>query len=100
VQELQAREKARVEAAAKFSDFSSEDVVTHALPSNVRLEVWTSKQRLPVKTGAAYLYFFPQGFTEKAQVWVRQGKNTWTLTIASLTGKTVIHNEDLEVPRS
>jgi general secretion pathway protein H len=100
VQELQAREKARVEAAAKFSDFSSEDVVTHTLPSNVRLEVWTSKQRQPVKTGAAYLYFFPQGFTEKAQVWVRQGKNTWTLTIASLTGKTVIHNEDLEVPRS
>lgn len=100
VQELQAREKARVDAAAKFSQFSSDDVVTHALPSNVRLEVWTSKQRSPVKNGTAFLYFFPQGFTEKAQVWVRQGSNTWTLTIASLTGKTVIHSEDLEVPRS
>ena len=41
LQELQAREKARVDAAAKFSQFSSDDVVTHALPSNVRLEVWT-----------------------------------------------------------
>lgn len=100
VEELQAREKARVESVAKFSEFSSEDVVTHTLPSNVRLEVWTQKQRAAVKTGTAFLYFFPQGFTEKAQVWIRQGTNTWTLTVASLTGKTVIHNEDLEVPRS
>ena len=58
------------------------------------------KQRSPVKHGTAFLYFFPQGFTEKAQVWVRQGSNTWTLTISPLTGKTVIHTEDLEVPRS
>lgn len=100
VQELQAREKARVESAAAFSNFTSDDVAPHVLPSNVRVEVWTSKQRAPVKSGLAYLYFFPQGFTEKAQVWVRQGSNTWTLTVASLTGKTVIHATDLEVPRS
>lgn len=100
VQELQAREQHRVEEAAKFSSFSSEDVVEKSLPSNVTVEVWTQKQRQPVKHGTAYLYFFPQGYTEKAQVWVRQGDNTWTLTISSLTGKTVIHNEDLEVPRT
>lgn len=100
VQELQAREKERVEEAAKFSEFSSDDVIEKTLPSNVRVEVWTSKQRQPVKNGPAYLYFFPQGYTERAQIWVRQGNNTWTLTISPLTGKTVIHNEDLEVPRS
>jgi general secretion pathway protein H len=100
VQELQAREKSRVEEAAKFSEFSTEDIATHTLPANVRLEVWTQKQRAPVKNGLAYLYFFPQGYTERAQVWVRQGSNTWTLTIAPLTGKTVIHAEDLEVPHA
>lgn len=100
VQELQEREKSRVEEAATFSEFSSEDVTRHTLPSGVRVAVWTQKQRAPVKSGLAYLYFFPQGFTEKAQVWVRQGDNTWTLTIAALTGKTVILSEDLEVPRS
>ncbi|MEW5740064.1 MAG: type II secretion system protein [Myxococcota bacterium] len=100
VQELQAREQSRVEEQAKFSSFSSDDVVEKTLPSNVRVEVWTQKQRQPVKHGTAYLYFFPQGYTEKAQVWVRQGDNAWTLTISSLTGKTVIHNEDLEVPRT
>lgn len=100
MQELQAREEKRVDDAAKFSSFSSEDVVQRQLPSNVSIEVWTNKQRQPVKHGTAYLYFFPQGYTERAQVWVRQGSNTWTLTISPLTGKTVIHNEDLEVPRS
>lgn len=100
VQELQAREQKRVEEAAKFSSFSSDDVVQKQLPSNVTVEVWTGKQRQPVKHGTAYLYFFPQGYTERAQVWVRQGSNTWTLTISPLTGKTVIHNDDLEVPRT
>jgi general secretion pathway protein H len=100
VQELQAREKARVEDAAKFSTFSSDDVTEHQVSSGVSIEVWTNKQRQPVKHGTAYLYFFPQGYTERAQVWIRQGSNTWTLTISPLTGKTVIHNEDLEAPRT
>lgn len=100
LQHLQEQEKNRVEEAAKFSDFSSEDVVEKTLPANVKIEVWTQKQRLAAKTGVAYLYFFPQGYTERAQVWVRQGSNTWTLTISPLTGKTKIHNEDLEVPRT
>jgi len=100
VQELQAREKARVEDVAKFSEFSSEDIATHTLPSNVRLEVWTQKQRAPVKNGAAYLYFFPQGYTERAQVYVRQGGSVWTITVAPLTGKVGVVSEELEVPRA
>jgi general secretion pathway protein H len=100
VQELQAREQKRVEEAAKFSSFSSDEVVERQLPSNVTVEVWTQKQRQPVKHGTAYLYFFPQGYTERAQVWVRQGSNTWTVTVSPLTGKTVIHNGELEVPRT
>jgi general secretion pathway protein H len=100
VQELQARERTRVEEVAKFSEFSSGEVTSHTLPPGVRLEVWTSKQRAAVKNGPAFLYFFPQGYTERAQVWVRQGTNVWTLTVSPLTGKTVIHAEDLEVPRS
>ncbi len=100
LQQLQDEEKERVEKDAKFSDFSSEDVVERTLPAGVKIEVWTAKQREPAKSGEAYLYFFPQGYTERAQVWVRQGDNAWTLTISPLTGKTKIHNEDLVVPRS
>lgn len=100
LQELQDREKEAVEKDNAFTEFSSEDVVEKTLPSNVKIEVWTQKQRLPTKNGLAYLYFFPQGYTERAQVWLRQGENVWTLTIAPLTGKTKIHAEDLEVPRT
>lgn len=100
LQELMAREKNRVEESAKFAAFSSEDVVERSLPSGVEVEVWTSKLKTPVKSGVAYLYFFPQGFTERAQIYVRQGKNVWTLTVSPLTGKTVIHAEALELPRT
>ncbi len=100
LQELQQAEAKRVEKAAEYANFSTEDVVEKTLPSNVRVEVWTQKQRLPTKSGPAYLYFFPQGYTERAQVWVRQGDNAWTLTISPLTGKTRIHGEALEVPKS
>lgn len=100
LQQLQEQEKRRVEESAKFSEFSSEDVVERTLPSGVKIEVWTAKQRKAATTGTAYLYFFPQGYTERAQVWVRQGDNTWTLAISPLTGKTKIHSEDLEVPNT
>lgn len=100
VQDLQDREKNRVEDAAKFSSFQNDDVVEKHLAPSVRVEVWTAKQKEKVKSGPAYLYFFPQGFTERSQIWIRQGTNTWTLTVSPLTGKTVIHGEDLEVPRT
>ena len=100
VQELQDREKNRVEEATKFSSFQSDNVVEKHLASSVRVEVWTAKQKDKVKTGPAYLYFFPQGFTERAQIWIRQGSNTWTLTVSPLTGKTVIFSESLEMPRT
>ncbi len=96
---LAEQEKRRVEDQTKFASFGDEDIREATLPSNVKLEVWTQKQRSPVKAGLAYLYFFPQGFTEKAQIAVRQGTNSWTLAVASLTGKTVIHSGELEVPR-
>ena len=100
LQELQAQEEKRVNDAAQYSNFSNDDVAEKTLPSNVHVEVWTQKQRERTKHGIAYLYFFPQGYTERAQVWLRQGDNVWTLAISPLTGKTKIYSEDLEVPRS
>lgn len=100
LQELMAREKNRVEDSAKYQAFSTDDVVERTLPRDVEVEVWTSKVKTPTKTGAAYLYFFPQGFTERAYIYVRQGKNVWTLVVSPLTGKTVIHGEAIEVPRT
>jgi general secretion pathway protein H len=98
--DLLAQEQARVESAARFSDYTAEEIKPRELPSDVTLSVWTRNQREPVDTGVAYLYFFPQGYTEKAQLYVRQGDNVWTLVVSPLTGKVTISSEALEVPRS
>ena len=100
LQELLSREKERVDTAARYAQYTSPEVSPRELPAGVRLSVWTRHQREAVKSGLAYLYFFPQGFTEKAQIAVRQGDNVWTLTVAPLTGKTAVVPEELEVPRS
>ncbi|SET57019.1 pilus assembly FimT family protein [Stigmatella erecta] len=100
LQELMAQEQNRVEEAARFSSYTSEELAPRELPGNVSLSVWTRQQKEPVNEGVAYLYFFPQGYTEKAQVYVRQGDNVWTLSLAPLTGKVMVVGEELEVPKS
>jgi general secretion pathway protein H len=100
LQDLMEQEQHRVEQAARYSSYTGEEVEARELPGNVSLSVWTRQQRTPVDQGVAYLYFFPQGYTEKAQVYVRQGDNVWTLTLSPLTGKVNVVAEELEVPRS
>ncbi|RPH69131.1 MAG: type II secretion system protein [Myxococcaceae bacterium] len=92
-------EKARVEKAAAYSAFTTPEIQPRKM-SGVRVSVWTSHQRAKIDTGLAYLYFFPQGYTERAQVTVRQGKNVWTLLVSPLTGKTSIVDGEPEVPKS
>jgi general secretion pathway protein H len=92
-------EKARVEKAAAFSAFTTPEIEPRKM-SGVRVSVWTSHQKAKIDTGLAYLYFFPQGYTERAQVTVRQGKNVWTLLISPLTGKTSIVSGEPEIPKS
>jgi general secretion pathway protein H len=88
-----------VDSAARFSEFQHPELKPRTLPDAVQLAVWTRHQREAQREGLAYLYFFPQGFTEKAQLYVRQGDSTWTLVVAPLTGKTTVVGEELEIPR-
>ena len=98
IQDLAAEEKERVESAARYSAYTTPEVAPRELPDGVTLSVWTRHQRQATEHGVAYLYFFPQGYTEKAHVQVRQGDNVWTLDISPLTGKVNIVPEALEVP--
>jgi general secretion pathway protein H len=98
IQDLMAEEKERVENAARYSAYTTPEVAPRELPDGVTLSVWTRHQRQAIENGVAYLYFFPQGYTEKAHVQVRQGDNVWTLDISPLTGKVNVVAEALEVP--
>lgn len=97
--DLLSQEQDRVERAARFSQYTAEELRPRELPSGVSLAVWTRHQRERTEQGLAYLYFFPQGYTERALLWVRQGDNVWTLSISPLTGKVTVVSEELEVPR-
>ena len=92
-------EKARVEKAAAFSAFTTPEIQPQKM-RGVRVSVWTAHQRAKIDSGLAYLYFFPQGYTERAQITVRQGKNVWTLQVSPLTGRTSIVDGEPEVPKS
>jgi len=92
-------EKARVEKAAAFSAFTTPEIQPRRM-SGVRVSVWTSHQKAKITNGLAYLYFFPQGYTERAQVTVRQGANVWTLLVSPMTGRTSIVDGEPEVPKS
>lgn len=100
LQELQDREKNRVAEYARFSEYTSEAISEKSLPSGVKISVWTTKLREPAKAGVAYLYFFPQGFAERAQIVVKQGDNAWTVKLSPLTGKCQVVSEELEPPKA
>lgn len=100
LEELMAREEERVQSAARFSEYTNEEVQPKPLPAGVTVEVWTRAQREPVSAGVAYVYFFPQGTAEKAMVFLTQGDNTWTIDVSPLTGKTQVYGERREPPRS
>jgi general secretion pathway protein H len=93
------QEKDRVEAAAKFSIYTSPEVEPRRV-SGVKLSVWTPHQRQPAKSGLAYVYFFPQGAVERAQLTARQGGSVWTLTVSPVTGQTAVVDGELQVPKS
>lgn len=80
-------EQGRVEETTKFQDFEPLDVGRSEIPNQVRMSVWVRGQREAVKTGTAYLYFHPQGYTDRAMVFVEQGDNAWTISVSPLTGK-------------
>jgi general secretion pathway protein H len=97
--EAEKEERQKIEALLTQTDFSERESAPRAVPSTVTLSVWTEHQLKAIHQGKAYLYFFPQGFAENAQIVVRQSGNAWTLVVTGLTGKIQVFPEELELPR-
>lgn len=98
LEEVLAREEERVARATEFSEYTSPEIAPRTLPSSVEVAVWTRGMRRKITSGLAQLYFFPQGSTERAMIFITQGDDTWTIRVSPLTGKTEIVGEELEVP--
>jgi len=51
------------------------------------VSVWTSHQEEKYTRGRAYLYFFPSGLAERANIQMRHGDSFWTLQVSSVNGE-------------
>jgi general secretion pathway protein H len=63
-------------------------------------DVYTPRQREPYSEGIAYLYFFPDGHTERAIIHlVDTDGDVYTLVVHPLTGRVEVLPGDIPVPR-
>jgi len=90
----------RVEKKAEFAEFADEELEKRALPDGANVAVWTSHQREKYTKGKAFLYFFPQGNTERAHIYVTSNTgDTYTLVVSPLNGRVRVEDKEIEVPR-
>lgn len=93
-------ERRRLLARATFGKFSDRLAGKRSLPGSVRFGgVWSEHQREPFDRGMAYVYFFPQGRAEEAQVPVVDGDNAYTVVLQAFTGNARVVRGVPEVPR-
>lgn len=80
--------------------FAASEVTALRLPGAVRLlDVWTEGLQAPVAEGSAYLYFFPQGYTQAALVHLEDGdRRVMTVRVHPLTGQSDIVAGYVESP--
>ncbi len=58
--------------------------------------VMTSHQDEPVEAGEAEVFFFPDGYVEKALIYLKKGDATYTVETIPLKGIGVVHAEELD----
>lgn len=83
----------------KFETFKDAALPPVTLKKVKLADVFTPRQKEPYEKGRAYLYFFPDGHTERAMVHLRDGDAYYTLTISPLTGRVEVQSGRQELPR-
>jgi general secretion pathway protein H len=93
-------EKRKFLARARFAEFKDRQVQKRKLKGSTAFEkVWTPRNRDPQTKGKAYVYFYPQGQADRAQIPVSDGGNVYTVVTQPLTGRARVVPGIPEVPR-
>jgi len=93
-------EKRRFLARAHFAEFKDRQVKKRQLPGSATFGgVYTPRQRDLQSKGLAYVYFYPQGQADPAQVSIADGDNVYTVVLQALTGHARVVNGRPEAPR-
>jgi general secretion pathway protein H len=85
---------------AHFEAFKDANLPEVSLPRKVALfDVYTPRQEEPYRAGRAYLYFFPDGHTERALVRLQSGDDWYSLVVHPLNGRVEVKSGKYELPR-
>lgn len=94
-------EEEEVKLDGGFQETKSRLLAKYTLDPGISVAgVMTSHQNEPLKKGTAYLYFFPNGTTENALIWVKgdgdaedDDSDVMTVEVKALQGAAKLHNE-------
>src|SRR4051812_48007070 len=84
---------------ARFQSFKDAALPQVSLKRTRIFDVYTPRQREPYTAGRAYLYFFPDGHTERSVVRLKDGDSWYSLVVHALTGRVEVKGEKYEIPR-
>ena len=78
--------------ARQVPDLQGHDAAAGEAQARARSSTcYTPRQREPYTKGRAYLYFFPDGHTERAIVRLNDGDDFYSLVVHPLTGRVEVH---------
>jgi prepilin-type N-terminal cleavage/methylation domain-containing protein len=85
---------------ARFSAFKEMAVKPAAIKGAKLHSIFTPRLAAPQTTGRGYIYFFPLGMTEAAQVYISDegGQNIYSLVVHPLTGRVEVINRYVDPP--
>lgn len=67
------------------------------LPKGIRFAgVVTAHNEEPVESGEAEIFFFPDGYVEKALIYLQKGEETYTVETIPLKGIALVHTEEID----
>jgi len=84
---------------AKFQSFADAAVKEVKLKGVRLFDVYTPRQTEAYKKGRAYLYFFPDGHTERALLRLANGDDFYSLLVSPLTGRVDVRAGRVELER-
>jgi general secretion pathway protein H len=82
-----------------FGGYESGLAPKRSLPEEVEISaVWTQHQTEPYEAGTAFLYFWPNGQSERAYIYVSDDESDFTIIVNPMTGRTKVVPEWIDVP--
>lgn len=95
---LSDRERARREVMQKAAFAKASIIAPQKLPEGVRFaSIWTAHQEEPFKKGKAFLYFYPSGMSERANIQIEDGDDAWTIQVSPLAGRVRVLPDKVEL---